>query len=75
MLPVRVRAHIVYELMKRGGVTLAQYDKTDIARLINAAIGGNPAAKIRNVDMYKNFPYELNAEDAQIIAGLFEPFK
>lgn len=75
MLPVRVRAHIVYELIKRGGVTLAHYDKTDIVRLINAAIGGNPAAKIRNVDMYKNFPYELNVEDAQIIEGLFKPFK
>lgn len=71
----RLRTHMVYELMKRVGIKLRTYDKTDIARFIRAAIGGNTSTEIRDSNIYKKHLLDdPTPQEEAIISALFEPF-
>lgn len=72
----RLRTHIVYELMKRAGINLRIYDKTDIARLIQAAIGGNPDVRVGDSNVYKiHLSADLSPQEEKTISALFKPFE
>lgn len=71
----RLRTHIVYELMKRAGIKIGTYDKTDIARVIIPAIGGNPDVRVGDSNVYKkHLSADLTPQEKAIISDLFEKF-